>query len=187
MPLSPHFKVPTVLVLHPPALFSAHLWGVRHSKSAHQAPSITVYGKKWRAKQNSLDISPQETYTFHRCHILTHWLNAISLNILTNWSITLKIETSQCLQTNRNAPKFCSTAGCYTSTTFCPRHLSIFRKPIRCLNDLDWWFRSRCYWLKAWTKPMLTEDIPGSVEEIEHFPADLWVGTLGEKSEMNWN
>lgn len=54
-----HFKVPTVSVLHPSALFPAHLWGVRHSKSAHQAPSITMPGKSGTAKQNSFEVPPQ--------------------------------------------------------------------------------------------------------------------------------
>lgn len=37
-----HFEVPTVSVLHLSTLLFAYLWGVRHSKSAHQALSITV-------------------------------------------------------------------------------------------------------------------------------------------------
>lgn len=70
-----HFKVPTVSVLHLYALFPAHLWGVRHSRSAHQAPSITMPGRIGTAKQNSFEVPPQAllsvplSATFPLCHI----------------------------------------------------------------------------------------------------------------------
>lgn len=66
--------------------FPAHLWGVRLSKSAHQAPSITIPGKSGTAKQNSFEMPPQAllpvpwSATFHLCHIpLAGCKNALCL------------------------------------------------------------------------------------------------------------
>lgn len=162
MPLSPlfachpvtHFKVLTVSVLHPSALFSAHLRGFCHSKSAYEALSITIPWKSWKAKQNSLEMPPQApghppvSTTFHLSHIrlpgcenplclvvvfLTH--RSVNLRVFSACQlgrailITLRVKGPQCLQTNKNTALLSSAAGCYTSHTPRPCRLLIFQSP----------------------------------------------------------
>lgn len=133
--------------------------------------------------------------TFHLCHIpLAGCKNALCLvsgvSFLTYRSVTprssllvnrgephidhLKIKTPQCLQTNRNTPMLSSaSSGRYTppySPSTLPPNLP---KPIHCMNDCDWCFRSRCYWVKALTKPSVNWR-----PSVGNFSAGWWFGTL---------
>lgn len=198
-----HFKVPTVSVIHPSALFPAHLWGVRHSKSAHQAPSITMPGKSGTAKQSSFEVPPQALLSvafIHHFPSVPHSTGRLQKSTVfsfrgelpdlsishprvfsarqsgraTYWSPSKSKPLSACKLTETHRcsplPPLAAILPPYTPSTLPPN----LPKPIHCMNDRDWCFRSRCYWVRALTKPSVNWR-----PSVGNFSAGWWFGTLG--------